>query len=138
MTPFVNDGTIEVDSNIVERSMKSVAVTRKNSMFAGNVRGDETFAILASLINSAKLNELDPQPWLADVLKRVVSDQTTINQLDTLLLWSSDEFEWCYFTATDSADVALTGPSPWMLYDALEEWNDRGASSDYLLISESS
>lgn len=88
LTAFLDDGTIEVDSNIVERSMKSVALTRKNSMFVGNVRGGETFAILASLINSAKLNGLDPQTWLVDVLERVVSGQTTINQLDTLLPWN--------------------------------------------------
>jgi len=88
LTAFLDDGTIEVDSNIVERSMKSVALTRKNSMFVGNARGGETFAILASLINSAKLNGLDPQSWLADVLERIVSGQTTINQLDTLLPWN--------------------------------------------------
>jgi transposase len=88
LTAFLDDGTIEVDSNVVERSMKSVALTRKNSMFVGNARGGETFAILASLVNSAKLNGLDPQTWLADVLERIVSGRTTINQLDTLLPWN--------------------------------------------------
>jgi hypothetical protein len=44
--------------------------------------------LLASLINSAKLNGLDPQTWLADVLERVVSGQATINQLDMLLPWN--------------------------------------------------
>lgn len=88
LTAFLSDGTIEVDSNIVERSMKSVALTRKNSMFVGNVKGGETFAILASLVNSAKLNGLDPHTWLADVLERIVSGSTTINQLDTLLPWN--------------------------------------------------
>jgi len=53
--------------------MKSVAFTRKNSLFVGSVRGGETFAILASLINAAKLNGLDPQTWLADVLERIIS-----------------------------------------------------------------
>jgi len=88
LTAFLSDGTIEVDSNIVERSMKSVALTRKNSMFVGNVKGGETFAILASLVNSAKLNGLDPHAWLADVLERIVSGSTTINQIDTLLPWN--------------------------------------------------
>lgn len=88
LTAFLDDGTIEVDSNIVERSMKSVALTRKNSMFVGNVKGGETFAVLASLVNSAKLNGLDPHTWLADVLERIVSGSTTINQLDTLLPWN--------------------------------------------------
>jgi len=88
LTTFLDDGTIEVDSNVVERSMKSVALTRKNSMFVGNARGGETFAILASLVNSAKLNGLDPQTRLADILERIVSGRTTINQLDTLLPWN--------------------------------------------------
>lgn len=88
LNAFLDDGTIEVDSNIVERSMKSVALTRKNSMFVGNVQGGETFAVLASLINSAKLNGLDPYTWLADVLERIVSGSTTINQLETLLPWN--------------------------------------------------
>jgi len=57
-------------------------------MFVGNVQGGETFAVLASLINSAKLNGLDPYTWLADVLERIVSGRTTINQLDTLLPWN--------------------------------------------------
>ena len=87
LNAFLDDGTIEIDSNIIERSMKSVALTRKNSMFVGNIQGGETFAILASLINSAKLNGLDPYTWLADVLERIVSGRTTINQLDTLLPW---------------------------------------------------
>lgn len=88
LTAFLDDGTIEVDSNVVERSMKSVALTRKNSLFVGSARGGETFAILASLINSAKLNGLDPQAWLSDVLERIVSGKTTINQLDILLPWN--------------------------------------------------
>ena len=57
-------------------------------MFVGNVQGGETFAVLASLINSAKLNGLDPYTWLADVLERIVAGSTTINQFDTLLPWN--------------------------------------------------
>ena len=85
---FLGDGRIEVDSNVVERSMKSVALTRKNALFAGNARGGETWAILASLINTAKLNGLDPQTWLSDVLEKIVSGQVTINRLDELLPWT--------------------------------------------------
>ncbi len=88
LTAFLDDGRIEIDSNVVERSMKSVALTRKNSLFVGNARGGEAFAILASLINTAKLNGLDPQTWLADVLERIVSGQVRINQLDILLPWN--------------------------------------------------
>jgi transposase len=88
LTAFLDDGQIEVDSNVVERSMKSVALTRKNALFAGSARGGETFAILASLINSAKLNGLDPEVWLADVLERIVSGKVTANRLDMLLPWN--------------------------------------------------
>lgn len=50
-----------MDSNVVERSMKSVALTRKNSLFVGNERGGKSFAVLASLVNTAKLNGVDPE-----------------------------------------------------------------------------
>jgi hypothetical protein len=85
---FLGDGRIEADSNVVERSMKSIALTRKNTLFAGNARGGETWAILASLINTAKLNGLDPQTWLTDVLERIVSGEVTINRLDALFPWT--------------------------------------------------
>ncbi len=84
---FLDDGRIEVDSNVVERSMKSVALTRKNALFAGNARGGETWAILASLINTAKLNGVDPQAWLTDVLERIVSEEITVDRLGELLPW---------------------------------------------------
>lgn len=88
LTAFLNDGRIEVDSNIVERSIKPVCLTRKNALFAGSKRGGESWAILASLVNTAKLNGIDPELWLADVLERIVSGATPINRLDTLLPWT--------------------------------------------------
>ena len=88
LVAFLDDGRIEVDSNVVERSIKSVCLTRKNALFAGSRRGGETFAILASLINTAKQNGLDPQTWLADVLERIVSGAVPVNQLDILLPWN--------------------------------------------------
>lgn len=84
---FLDDGRVEVDSNVVERSMKSVALTRKNALFAGNARGGETWAILASLVNTAKLNGVDPEAWLGDALERIVSGEVTVNRLDELLPW---------------------------------------------------
>ena len=56
-------------------------------MFAGSEGGAETWAILASLINSAKLQDIDPRHYLTDVLERIVSGRTKINQLNTLLPW---------------------------------------------------
>jgi transposase len=63
LTAFLDDGRVEVDSNVVERSMKSVALTRKNSLFVGSERGGKSFAVLASLVNTAKLNGVDPEVW---------------------------------------------------------------------------
>ena len=78
----------DVDSNVVERSMKSVALTRKNSLFVGSERGGKTFAVLASLVNTAKLNSVDPEAWLADVLERIISGKVTASQMDTLFPWT--------------------------------------------------
>ena len=57
-------------------------------MFAGSEGGAETWAILASLINSAKLQDIDPRHYLTDVLERIVSGRTKINQLHMLLPWN--------------------------------------------------
>jgi transposase len=88
LTAFLDDGRIEVDSNVVERSLKPVCLTRKNALFVGSSRGGETWAILASLVNSAKLNGLDPETWLADALERIVSGAVPVNRLDELLPWN--------------------------------------------------
>lgn len=58
-------------------------------MFAGSEGGSETWAILASLINTAKLQDIDPRHYLTDVLERIVSGRTKINQLHMLLPWNS-------------------------------------------------
>ena len=65
-----------------------VALGRKNALFAGSESGARTWAILASLINTAKLNDLDPYTYLADVLERMISGRTPINRLDELLAWN--------------------------------------------------
>ena len=61
---------------------------RKNSLFAGNDGGAESWAILASLLNTAKLNGLDPFAWLSDVLEQIVSGDVKNNDLDQLLAWN--------------------------------------------------
>ncbi|PTE23352.1 hypothetical protein C5F48_02505 [Cereibacter changlensis JA139] len=65
-----------------------VCLTRKNALFAGSKRGGESWAILGSLVNTAKLNGIDRELWLADVLERTVSGATPINRLDTLPPWT--------------------------------------------------
>ncbi len=61
---------------------------RKNALFAGADSGGKHWAIVATLIQTAKLNEVEPLAWLTDVLKRIVSGKTKRNQLDTLLPWN--------------------------------------------------
>src|SRR5579864_7316789 len=72
LTLFLADGRIEVDSNTVERCIRPISLGRKNALFAGSAGGGERWAVLASLIGTAKLHGLDPQTWLADVLERIV------------------------------------------------------------------
>lgn len=76
---------IEIDSNTVERCIKPIRLGRKNYLFAGSEGGAETWTTLASLINSAKLHDMDLRHYLTDALKRIVSGRTKINQLNTLL-----------------------------------------------------
>ncbi len=85
LTVFLTDGRVEVDSNVVERTMRPIALGRRNALFAGSQRGAEAWAIVASIINTAKLHELDPQTYLADVLEKIVSGQTKVNALHALL-----------------------------------------------------
>ena len=85
---FLDDGRFELDTNIVERAMRPVALGRKNALFAGADSGGKHWAIVATLIQTAKLNDVEPLAWLTDALKRIVSGQTKRNQLDTLLPWN--------------------------------------------------
>ncbi|HZC91000.1 MAG TPA: IS66 family transposase [Mycobacterium sp.] len=88
LTQFLSDGRIEVDNNTVERAIRPIPLGRKNILFAGSNSGGERWAILASLINTAKLHEIDPQTYLADVLDRIVSGRTKANALGELLPWA--------------------------------------------------
>ena len=87
LSRFLDDGRIELDTNIVERSMRPQALTRKNALFAGHDDGAENWAILASLIETAKLSGIDPQAWLADILARLVNLWPN-HRLDELLPWN--------------------------------------------------
>jgi transposase len=71
---FLDDGRIEIDSNTVERSMRPIALNRKNALFAGHDLGAENWAVLASLIETCKLHGVNPEAWLADVLSKLVDN----------------------------------------------------------------
>ena len=70
---YLDDGRIEIDSNTVERSIRGLALTRKNALFAGHDRGAEGWATCASLIETCKLNKVDPLAWMTDVLTKLVN-----------------------------------------------------------------
>ena len=84
--PYLDNGFLELDNNTVERAVKPVALGRKNWMFAGSQRGGKAMAIAFTLIETAKLNEVDPQAWLTDVLARIADHK--INRIDELLPWN--------------------------------------------------
>src|SRR5207253_8938276 len=71
---FLDDGRIEIDSNTVERSMRPIALNRKNALFAGSDEGAENWAMLASLIETCKLHGGNPEAYLTDVLTKLVNN----------------------------------------------------------------
>lgn len=81
---FLDDGRIDLDTNPVERTIRPVALGRKNALFAGSDGGAARWAVVASLIETAKLNGVEPYAWLRDVLTRMV-DGHPAGRLDELL-----------------------------------------------------
>jgi len=71
---FLDDGRIEIDSNAVERAMRPIALNRKNALFAGHDEGAENWALIASLIETCKLNDVNPAEYLADVITKLVNN----------------------------------------------------------------
>jgi transposase len=84
---FLEDGRIELDTNVIERAIRPIALGRKNALFAGSDGGARHWAIVASLVATAKLNGVEPQAWLTDVLERTVSGRTRAHELARLLPW---------------------------------------------------
>jgi len=85
---YLDDGRLEMDTNVVERAIRPVTITRKNSLFADSDAGARRWAIANTLIQTCKLNSIDPLAWLTDVLQRIVSGRTKNHQLHTLLPWN--------------------------------------------------
>jgi len=83
---FINDGKICLTNNAAERALRGFALGRKSWLFAGSDRGAERAAVMATLIITAKLNDIDPQAWLADVLARI--NDHAAHRLDELLPWN--------------------------------------------------
>jgi hypothetical protein len=83
---FLADGRICLTNNAAERALRGVALGRKSWLFAGSDRGGERAAMIYSLIVTAKLNEVDPRAWLADVLARIADHPAS--RLNELLPWN--------------------------------------------------
>ena len=86
MRGYLSHGVLELDNNTAERSMRCVALGRKNYLFVGSEGGGKSAAIAYTLIETAKLNGVDPQAWLTDVLARIADHKIT--RVDELLPWS--------------------------------------------------
>ena len=87
LTRYLDDGRIEIDTNVVERSIRPIALNRKNALFAGSDEGGANWAIVASLIETAKLNSVNPHAWLTDTLEKLV-DGWPQSRIDDLMPWA--------------------------------------------------
>ncbi|MGH8337460.1 MAG: IS66 family transposase, partial [Gammaproteobacteria bacterium] len=96
---YCDDGCIEIDNNAAERALRTVALGRKNYLFAGSDAGGERAAAVYRLIGSAKLNGIDPEAYFRDVLSRIA--EHPVNRIDDLLPWN--------FTAESTATPPLAG-----------------------------
>ena len=85
-TRFLEDGRICMSNNAAERVLRGIALGRKSWLFVGSDRGGERAAVMFTLIQTCKLNDVDPQAWLADVLARIAEHK--VSDLAALLPWN--------------------------------------------------
>ena len=84
---FLDDGRIELDTNSVERAMRPVALSRKNSLFAGSDEGAANWAAVASLVETCKLNSVEPHAYFTDLLTRLAKGWPNA-RIDELMPWN--------------------------------------------------
>lgn len=90
---FLGDGCIEVDNNSVERSIRPIALNRKNALFSGHDAGVQNWTMIASLSENCKLNSIDPNAWLANTLQAIVNGHKQ-SRIDELMPWDYVHNVW--------------------------------------------
>ena len=86
LRPYLAHGILELDNNTAERAMRAIALGRKNYLFVGSPAGGRAAAVAYTLIETAKLNGVDPQTWLADTIARIPDYKIT--RVNDLLPWT--------------------------------------------------
>ena len=87
LSRFLDDGRLEMDTNTVERAIRPITLNRKNALFAGSDEGGIAWGVVASLIETCKLNGVEPQGYLTDVLTKIVNSWPS-SRIDDLLPWA--------------------------------------------------
>jgi len=85
---FLEDGRIELDTNTVERAIRPIKLSRKNALFAGSDEGGANWAVIASLVETCKLNGVEPQAYVTNLLTRLVNGWPQA-RIDELMPWAS-------------------------------------------------
>ena len=101
---FLDDGRVAIDNNAAERALRPIGIGRRNWLFAGSDTGAETLARAMTIIETAKMNGLDPQAYLTDVIARI--NDHKINRIDELLPWN-----WTPLATPESALPAKPAPT---------------------------
>lgn len=86
LTNFLDDGRIDLDTNTVERSIRPIALNRKNTLFAGSDEGGDNWAVIATLIENCKLSGINPHDWLTRTLVALANGHPA-NRLAELMPW---------------------------------------------------
>lgn len=102
---FLEDGRVAIDNNAAERALRPIGIGRRNWLFAGSDTGAETLARAMTIIETAKMNGLDPQAYLTDVIARI--NDHKINRIDALLPWN-----WTPLATPETALPATPAPPP--------------------------
>jgi hypothetical protein len=93
LSRFISDGRLEVDNNIAENAMRGIPIGRKNYLFAGSDTGGERAAAIYTLVQTAKLNDVNPEAYLKNILTKI-ADGHPINKIEALLPWHEKSSNW--------------------------------------------